>query len=121
MAAGGPHLGPNHLQEGLGEKNPADLLTKHMSVELACRHLETLNMKLSEGRATSAPTLNSLVQAWYFDDNFAIVDQFHNNKRGVRFDTKVSYRPAPAEGKGRRAPARGSRPTDGSGRGLDTV
>ena len=105
----------------LGEKNPADLLTKHMSAELAGRHLGTLNMKLSEGRDTSAPTLDSLVQAWYFDDNIDSVDQSHDNKRRVRFDTGVSYRPIPAEGKGRRTPARGSRPRDSSGRGLDTV
>ena len=29
----------------LGEKNPADLLTKHMSADLAGRHLATLNMR----------------------------------------------------------------------------
>ena len=105
----------------LGEKNPADLLTKHMSAELAGRHLGTLNMKLSEGRATSAPTLDLLVQAWYFDDSVDSVEQSHDNERRVLFDTSVSYRPIPAEGKGRRTPARGRRPTDGSGRGLDTV
>ena len=105
----------------LGEKNPADLLTKHMSAELAGRHLGTLNMKLSEGRATSAPTLDSLVQARYFDDGVDSVDQSHDNERRVRFDTRVSYQPIPAEGKGRRTPARGSRPRDGSGQGLDTI
>ena len=29
----------------LGEKNPADLLTKNMSAELMSRHVETLNMR----------------------------------------------------------------------------
>ena len=33
----------------LGEQNPADLFTKHMSADLSARHLATLNMKLSTG------------------------------------------------------------------------
>ena len=44
----------------LGSKNPADLMTKHMTAELAKQHLTTLNMKLEAGRAESAPTLDSV-------------------------------------------------------------
>jgi hypothetical protein len=85
----------------LGEKNPADLLTKHMSADLANRHLECLNMKVSDGRADTAPTLDSVVRAWY---------EGGNAKRGarVRFSDKVMYRGIPAEGKQRHTPPRGS-------------
>ena len=54
----------------LGAKNPADLMTKHMSAELSGQHLKTLNMDVGTGRAASAPTLDnieSFVQAWYED------------------------------------------------------
>ena len=78
-------------------------------------------MKLSEGRATSAPTLDSLVQALYSNGVVDSVGQSHGDKRRVPLDTTVLYRPIPSEGRGRRTPARGSRSTDGSGRGLDTV
>ena len=48
-------------------------MTKHMSSELANRHLQTLNMKLSDGRAEAAPTLDSLVQAWYSDSDGNVI------------------------------------------------
>ena len=54
----------------LGSKNPADLMTKHMSAELSKQHIETLNMKAEGGRAESAPTLDSVtsyVRAWWED------------------------------------------------------
>lgn len=54
----------------LGEKNPADLLTKHLSADVTSRHIETLNMTWVGGRAESAPTLDSvesMVQGWYED------------------------------------------------------
>jgi hypothetical protein len=101
----------------LGEKNPADLLTKHMSAELSARHLETLNMKLSSGRAESAPTLDSLVQAWYTQSDKDI-DESHRDTRHVSFSARVECRPIPAEGKGRRTPKRGVKVTDISGRDL---
>ena len=104
----------------LGEKNPADLLTKHMSAELAGRHLETLNMKLTAGRASTAPTLDSLVQGWYSISNAESTCRSPSTTRRVRFDMKVSFRPIPCEGKGRRTPTRGSRSIDGSGKSLDT-
>ena len=44
----------------LGSKNPAVLMTKHMTAELAKQHLTTLNMKLEGGSAESAPTLDSV-------------------------------------------------------------
>ena len=101
----------------LGETNPADLLTKHMSAELSARHLETLNMKLSSGRAESAPTLDSLVQAWCTQSDKDI-DESHRDSRHVSFSASVECRPIPAEGKGRRTPKRGAKVTDLSGRSL---
>ena len=56
----------------LGAKNPADLMTKHMSAELSGQHVRTLNMDIGTGRAASAPTLDnveSFVQGWYEDVN----------------------------------------------------
>ena len=44
----------------LGEKNPADLLTKRLAAEVIHRHCDTLNMRWFEGRAEFAPTLNSV-------------------------------------------------------------
>ena len=38
-----------------GEHSPADLLTKHMPVELTRRHLSTINMRPVDGRAETAP------------------------------------------------------------------
>ena len=91
----------------LGTKNPADLLTKHMTAELSGRHLECLNMRLGGGRAESAPTLNSLesyVQMWYEDD---AIDSVGVEPRRVRFSNEVQVRPIPASGRGRRTPVRG--------------
>ena len=103
----------------LGEKNPADLLTKHMSAELANRHITTLNMRLSSGRAETAPTLDSLVQAWYSEDGKDVAKSRGDGRR-VHFASAAQYRPIPAEGRGRRTPARGSRSLDRAGRSLDT-
>ena len=102
----------------LGEKNPADLLTKHMSAELANRHITTLNMRLSSGRAETAPTLDSLVQAWY-SENGKDVAKSRGDGRRVHFASAAQYRPIPAEGRGRRTPARGSRSLDRPG-GVST-
>ena len=54
----------------LGEKNPADLLTKHLGADVTAKHIETLNMRWTGGRAETAPTLSSvesLISAWYED------------------------------------------------------
>ena len=84
----------------LGTKNPADLLTKHMSAELAGRHLGILNMSLTGGRAESAPTLDSiesLVQAWY-EDRPIDGSESDQKKKHVRFSPSVQIRPIPASG-----------------------
>ena len=104
----------------LGEKNPADLLTKHMSADLAGRHLATLNMRLSTGRATTAPTLDSLVKGWYHDIG-SLSTEGRIDERRVRFNSKVTYRPIPAEGRGRKTPARGTRPVCRGGQSLDLL
>ena len=103
----------------LGTKKPADLLTKDMSAELARQHVATLNMKFEGGRATSAPTLDSVesfVQGWYEDlvidsQEEQIDEQEEINRAGrhrVSFDPKVHFRPISAEGSGRKTPPRGS-------------
>ena len=93
----------------LGEKNPADLLTKHMSAELSERHLQTLSMRLDSGRADIAPTLDSvesLVTSWYEREGFGKdIDYFGH--RQVRFDSQVSVRAIPITGRHRRTPPRG--------------
>ena len=76
----------------LGEKNPADLLTKYMPAELMHRHLETINARPAGGRAESAPQIDNVeVESW--------VRKWVDKK--VRFDEAVSVRPIPAVGRGR--------------------
>ena len=79
----------------LGSKNPADLMTKHMTSDLAHKHLETLNMSISGGRASTAPTIDSLVQAWYEGG------PKRKDSRKVRFNSLIQYRRIPAAGLGR--------------------
>ena len=126
----------------LGEKNPADLLTKHMSAELAGKHIETLNMQWAGGRAESAPTIDaiSMVQGWYVneDDTEATVVerrpaasgpgvsgprlQFEKEignaqlGRRVHFSGVVGVRPIAASGRGRRTPPRGKSGIEGKWR-----
>ena len=94
----------------LGEKNPADLLTKYMTADLSLRHLTTIAARFAEGRAESAPEIDTVedatgaraidggsggssdVTSWVR----RIVDQ------NVRFCESVSVRPIPAEGLGRK-------------------
>ena len=40
-----------------GEANPGDLLTKHLSKDVADRHLRAMGVSRHEGRATSAPQM----------------------------------------------------------------
>ena len=80
----------------LGEKNPADLLTKYMPAELMGLHLATINAQPTCGRAESAPTIDTME----FDDGVkSWVQGWHEKK--VRFDEVVSIRPIPAIGRGR--------------------
>ena len=74
-------------------------------------------MKLIAGRAESAPTLDSLVQAWYTQSDRDI-DESQKVSRRVCFSATVECRPIPAEGRGRRTPARGAKVTDHDGRSL---
>lgn len=92
----------------LGDKNPADLMTKHMSSELANRHLTTLNMELTDGRADVAPTLDSIIYAWYTDDDGDIMGVFKGDKK-VHFNPEVQVRPIPAIGQFRKTPPRNAR------------
>ena len=58
-------------------------------------------MQITGGRASSAPTINSLVYAWY-EGATGRVDQ-----RKIRFDKMVKYRKIPAVGLGKKTPERG--------------
>ena len=44
----------------LGEKNPSDILTKHVPAGLLARHLETVGAELRGGRPDTAAELNTL-------------------------------------------------------------
>ena len=113
----------------LGEKNPADLLTKHLGAEVIARHVDTLNMNWIEGRAESAPTLDSIesyLQTWFEDGTYHDDDADYNHdydydpsinelkkeveseRRKVRFAELVTVRPIPAVGKCKATPARGA-------------
>ena len=43
-----------------GSRNPSDLMTKHLSDTLQQRHLEYIGTRAADGRAESAPELNSV-------------------------------------------------------------
>ena len=153
----------------LGEKDPADLLTKHLSVEMINRHVETLTMCWTQGRAESAPTLDlveSYVQSWYeagvdeqeeYVEEHESIDALHERiyavqeaegmeaemvktnshqdggprgwtgslrpgrrpegptrtearaaKKAVQFPDRITVRPIPCVGKGRKTPPRGA-------------
>ena len=85
-------------------------------------------MKLSSGRASTAPPLDSLVQGWYHDIGSLSAEpgcsgkiEGRINERRVRFDAKVTYRPIPLEGRGRKTPARGTSLRDRGGGSLDLL
>ena len=46
-----------------GERNPADLMTKHLDAGTAGKHLDTLGFVFKEGRAAVAPELSGAVAA----------------------------------------------------------
>jgi hypothetical protein len=109
----------------LGEKNPADLLTKHLGAEVIAKHVDTLNMIWVEGRAESAPTLDSVesyLQTWvedgaddhdynydYDNDIDEVTEETKGGRKKVRFADLVSVRPIPSVGKGKPTPPRGAR------------
>ena len=76
----------------LGSKNPADLMTKHMTAELSKQHLTTLSMKIEGGRAESAPTLDSVesfVQGWYEDMRVDGQEEIRDSDRGESGEQRV--------------------------------
>ena len=99
----------------LGSKNPADLLTKHMTAELSQQHLTTLNQVTVGGRAESAPTLSSVesfVQSWVeggaeWAEKIATGEDAEPRPRKVRFCSEVRFRAIPSVGRARPTPPRG--------------
>ena len=81
----------------LGEKNPADLLTKYMPADLMKRHLSTINARPTAGRAVSAPQIDSFHDSE--DDKVEFWVQIWGEKR-VTFNDTVFVRPIPADGRG---------------------
>ena len=79
-----------------------------------------MGMRLAKGRATAAPTLDSLVQAWYEGDDLE-VSAMGRDQRQVRFDMNIWMRPILCEGKGRKTPIRGSRLVSREGSSLNTI
>ena len=80
----------------LGTKNPADMLTKHMSAELLSRHMAVLGAELRGGRAETAPQLNSVesvVASW------TEPLQWESGVRKVRFARTIQVRPIPHSNK----------------------
>ena len=72
-----PPMATHRVLEGPGQKNPMDLLTKHLGAEVSARHVDTLNMVWIEGRAESAPTLDSVesyLQTWVEDGTYLDYD-----------------------------------------------
>ena len=86
----------------LGEKNPADLLTKYLTAEIIKKHLETIQYKAAGGRAEAAPTLDSIegdrVVSWVQ----------HWSEKVVNFSEVVAVQ-FPRQAKGGRAEAQASR------------
>ena len=84
----------------LGEKNPADVLAKHVPAELLDKHLATLYTKTREGRAETAPELSSVESCvrWVEEE----VDEKSVAEKRVRFSMKVQIRAIPHENKGRK-------------------
>ena len=50
------------LHKVLGENNPADLLTKHLSQQPMLRHVAAIGGVFEQGRAEAAPALSAQVQ-----------------------------------------------------------
>ena len=66
-----------------------------------------MNMRITEGRADAAPTLNSVVHAWYVDEGVDNMEEHEGDKRkGVHFDETVRFRYISAQGNFRKTPSR---------------
>ena len=90
----------------LGSRNPADILTKHVPAELLSAHLRTLGVDVRDGRAESAPTLDSveaITLAWKNEDELEPEEMKEVNraKRKVKFSPRVEVRKIPASGEGK--------------------
>ena len=94
----------------LGQKNPSDVLTKHVAGDLLDRHVQTMEAVFRDGRAEVAPELNSVesLVEWYVDLKGGDADIENepnalNNKKKVMFASKVTYRAIPHENRGRKS------------------
>ena len=103
----------------LGEKSPANLLTKYLAAEVIHQHCDTLNMRWVEGRAETAPTLDSVesyCQSWVEDCEYvdeggqkenesinAVQEDRSGRGRRVHSADIVTVRPIPATAKGQAA------------------
>ena len=86
-------------KKALSNKNPADMLTKHMSAELLSRHMAVLGAELRGGRAETAPQLNSVesvVASW------TEPLKGESGARKVHFARTIQVRPIPHTNKGRK-------------------
>ncbi|MBN71658.1 MAG: hypothetical protein CME32_20555 [Gimesia sp.] len=87
----------------LGEKNPSDVLTKHVSGDLLEKHLETIGAERTGGRAESAPELNLLKSAVSLMEWTREGKEDHKQRRTVvRFARTVHFKAIPSENRGRR-------------------
>ena len=94
----------------LGSRNPADILTKHVPKDLLNVHLATLGIEFQDGRAESAPTLDTVeayTEEWYEEEDHE--DEEDRKPQAVCFDRFVRVRPIPACGRER--PTREARKT----------
>ena len=101
----------------LGSRNPADLLTKHVPRELLNAHLRTLGVEMVDGRAESAPTLDSVeayTEEWIEEIDRSgesqgkeegecrVVSDKGSERKEVRFHRRVQVRAIDAVGRGRK-------------------
>ena len=101
----------------LGSRNPADLLTKHVPRELLNAHLRTLGVEMVDGRAESAPTLDSVeayTEEWIEEIDRSgesqgkeeggcrVVSDKGSERKEVRFHRRVQVRAIEAVGRGRK-------------------
>ena len=81
----------------LGTRNPSDVLTKHVNRELLATHIRTLGMEHRGGRASTAPSLDS-IEAYTEETEPSIYSKNSIDKR-VRFSKIIEYRSIPALGR----------------------
>ena len=81
------------IKKAIGTKNPADMLTTYMSVDLLLRHMGVLGTKLRGDRAETAPQLNSVeskVASW------TEPLRFEYGAKMAHFAPTVKVRPIPS-------------------------